>query len=779
MKEQKQINRRLCALMLLVLSCAVQAAVPVDVNDSVSHHVIVPQCRSYGFTAGQPVIQIDQVKAQIELTSDVTARTTLELTLSNWSTQDQTAELMLPIPAGMVLPDICPGQDRTRIRTDLLQADEVKAIIQQLVTDTNDPALMEFWDADFLQSPVFSVPSRSTSTLCLSYVQALNVQDNRIDYVLPRTESLEYRVPWEITVHIRSAQSVCAVYSPSHELDIHREHDSWITAKNTAEYSSVPGPFQLYYLLEGDGLNATILSFPANNYDGGYFLLLAGLPTSPISPAEAIKRELTLVLDRSGSMKGTKIEQAKEAVSQVISDLDEGEAFNLITYNNSAEHFSHEPLLKDSSTEAAALDFVSRITAEGGTNLYGALEEALLQPPKEGMLPLILFVTDGRPTRGNTSELEIRDLVLSANPYYRRVYTLGVGYDLNAPLLDGMAEFSLARSMFVAPDEAVGGAIRDIFANFARPMLADPWVRSVAQDGSSETPRIYNTLPFSIQDLFKGDPLVMIGQYVGQAPFDIEISGNYLNEMRSFSFPFDPSTASVKHGFIPRLWTSRAIAAIIDEIRQMGADPSLQRADARLWDLSVAMVDSSLSSGILTEYTAFFGTGEVDLLDYEALLFYAWADLFDRAVSVRVGRGAVNQSLNLSILRAQSILNRDNRFLDQDMYEVAIPTIQQFNDLSFFYGGFWMEGTLLMPASAEDEPATQVSIPFGSTAYFDMADRLAERGQQGCLSLAQDVALMDNGKFTIVEMPESTRATDETIPDVSPELPDFSGWRRR
>jgi len=771
MEKYHRITLGLSMLMALVLSGATQADVPVDVNDVSSHHVIVPQCRSYGFTVDQPVIEITQVKALIELTSDVTARTTLEVTLQNWSTLDQTAEVMLPIPEGMILPDMCPDPRWAPIRTELIEGDEVKPIIQQLVTDVNNPALMEFWGANFLSSPTYLVGARSTVTLCLTYVQALQADGNRIDYVLPRTESLDYEVPWEITVQIRTGRAVCAVYSPTHKLDIHQESDTWITAKNAPEYVNVPGPFQMYYLLEDEGLNATILSFPADNYDGGYFLLLAGLPTSPISEANAIKRELTLVLDKSGSMKGTKIEQARQAVSQVISELDEGEAFNLITYNNDIDHFNNEPLLKDTITEEAALSFISTIDAGGSTNLHGALEEALLQAPMEGMLPLILFVTDGKPTSGETSEVAIRDLVLSSNPYNRRVYTLGVGYGVNAPLLDGMAEFSLARSMFVAPDEAVGTAIRDIFANFARPMLTDPWVRSVSPDGSSEMARIYNALPFTIHDLFKGDQLVLIGQYVGQAPFDIEISGNYLNDLRTFSFPFDPSTASTRNGFIPRLWTSRAIAAIIDEIRQLGADPAFHQEDERLWDLAVAMVDFSLSFGILTEYTGFFGTGEVDLLNYTDLLFYTWNDLFDRAVSVRTGKGAVNQSLNLNILRSQSILNRTNRFLDRNMDEVNTWTIQQFNDLSFFYGGFWMEGTLLMPASGQEEPAPEKDIKFASTEFFDMADRLAERARQGCLSLAQDLVLLEDGNFTIVEMPESIRMPVWMDPDYSPNLP--------
>ena len=210
MEKYNKNTLNLSILMVLISSSAAWADVPVEVNDVTAHHVMVPQCRSYGFTVVQPVIQITEVKAQVELTSDMTARTTLQVELQNWSSREQTAEVMLPIPDGTVLPDICPDTRWTPLRTEFLPSGEAKSMIQQLVTDVNDPALMEFWGFDFMRSPIFSVPPDSMSTLCLTYVQALEPRGNRIDYTLPRTESLEYNVPWEITVQIRTGRAVCA-----------------------------------------------------------------------------------------------------------------------------------------------------------------------------------------------------------------------------------------------------------------------------------------------------------------------------------------------------------------------------------------------------------------------------------------------------------------------------------------------------------------------------------------------------------------------------------------
>ena len=727
-----------------------------NVAETTANHIVVPHCRSYGFsTSSEPAIRIVKVRAQVEIAPDLRADTTLTIELENMSAEDQRLELYAPVPDGVVVQGIRLGQEAVPIEAEVLTPGEAADITEQLVLQVNDPSLMEFLGASFVRSTPFSMGPHAQSSILLTYRQTLKDRDHLVDYTLPRTESLQYQVPWETSVVIRSNQAVGGVYSPSHKLDVRRSSATEVYATNRSEYGTVSGPFQLYYLLETQGLAVSTLAFPADHYDGGYFLLIASVPSRLAGNDATIKREITLVLDRSGSMKGVKIEQVKEAASQVISGLEDGEAFNLITYASDVTHFSDRPLLKDALSADAALSFIRPIEAKGSTNLHGALQEALLQPPMEGMLPLILFLTDGLPTSGEKSEVKIRDLVISSNPYNRRVFTLGVGYDLNAPLLDALAEHSLARSIFVTPEDNVGNAIRDVFGQVSRPILTDAWIYTPAAEGSELPSRTYNVLPFLLPDMFQGDQLVLLGQYVGQDPFTIEMGGNYLNRQQSFVFPFDPNTADIRKGFIPRLWAARVVAAIIDELRELGADPNFQRSDDRLFDLAVAMVDFSLKYGVLTEYTSFFGSGAVDLLNYGDLLYFGWLDLFDRAVSVRTGKGAVNQSINLDLLRSQSILNRDNLYLDKDMQEVKTTTLQQFNDLAFYYrDGQWIESTLLLPSDSNDTVG-RADIEFGSQAYIDLADRLTRQGRQGSLSLAADVVLWESNTLTFVDMPDS------------------------
>ncbi len=751
-------------VIVLALLGAVFGAGPAPGQETSSEpdHVVVPQCRSYGFSrAGQFAISVTGVQAFVQMSHEATAETTLIFELENRSSLPQSAELLVPAP-DEVKAELFQAGIVASLAGRMLDRSEATTLCGRIVVETNDPALMEFVETKLFHSDPFVLAPQATATITACYRQPLEWLGNHVDYLLARTEFIGYQVPWEITVSIEASSPLSTIYSPSHNLDIQNDGDRRASVTALAETSTKAGPFRLYYLLEDpQGLTATALIYPSQSFDGGYFAFLAGLPRDVPDDGHDIKRELTLVLDRSGSMQGVKIEQVKQAAREVISGLATGETFNLITYNDTIDTLSDQPLQKNTATMQAAFTYLDSISAQGSTNLYGALETALEQEPTQGFLPLILFLTDGLPTTGQTSEIKIRDLVLSSNPYKRRVYTLGVGYDLNAPLLDGLAEYSLARSIFLTPEDDVQIAIRQVFSSMSRPLFTDLGIRSVSMEGASEAQRTYNVLPFTIPDLFQGDQAVLIGQYVGQDPFLLEIQGNYRNAVTSFSCPVIPQLGSQSQGFVPRLWAGRVTAQIINEIRQLGADPELTRNNGRLWDLSTAMVDMSLRWGILTEYTSFFGDGTVDLVDYGDLLYSGWTDLYDRAVRSREGMPAVNQSLNLNILKYQKVLNRDNLYLDRNMNEVRTTTIQHINDLAlYYYWGLWLDSELLLPPSDPDAEIETIEIQFGSPEFMELAQRLAGRGQQGCLSMPEDVGLWESDKVTFVRMPAQVHVPD-------------------
>jgi Ca-activated chloride channel family protein len=717
-------------------------------------NVLIPQSRGRAFAPErQGGVEITRVSVLVDIVETM-ATTTVEIDLVNETNRRQEAELIVPVPDGAVVRGFAYDGPHGPISAEVLPREEARRIYQGLVARIRDPALVEFVGYNLIRSSVFPVEPRGKQKVRLTYEHLLEVDGNRVDYVLPRTESLQYAVPWEVTAHIKAKQPISTVYSASHRMEIERVSGRHLSVKVTTDACKEPGPFRLSYLLQSDGVTASMFAYPDPKVGGGYFLLLAGLPAEMTrnQDTEPVKREITLVIDRSGSMRGEKVEQAREAALQIIAGLREGESFNIIIYSNTVEWFSERPVIKDRSTDRAARRYIEGITATGGTNIYDALSAALNQKPTPGTLPLVLFLTDGLPTVGQTSEIAIRDLVTKANPHQRRVFTFGVGFDVNAALLEKIADESRARAEFVLPSEDVEVKVGNVFKRLTGPILASAELCVVDRDGSAALGRTRDILPAKLPDLFEGDRLVVLGQYVGDEPLSFKLQGDYFGKERAFQFGFDFDKASAKNGFVPRLWASRKIAELIDAVRQMGADPSASANDPKAKELVDEIVRLSTEFGILTEYTAFLAREGTDLSSVTAVRREAADRLSERALRVRSGMGGVNQGLNSVRQKSQTELNGRNFYYDEHLNEVSISNVQQINDKAYYNRrGRWIDSTLV---ERENVTPAQV-IAFGSQEYFDLAERLAQENRQGSIALTGDILLMVDSKPVLIQAPKA------------------------
>lgn len=716
-------------------------------------NVIVPQSRARAFAADRRrAIEITEISALVDILES-TAITTIEIRLHNTTAQRQEAELIVPVPDRAVVRGFAYDGPGGEITAKVLPRDEAKRIYEQLVSKIRDPALVEFVGYNLIRSSVFPVEANGKQKVRLTYEHILEVDGNRVDYVLPRTESLEYAVPWKITANIKAKRPISTVYSASHKLEIKRVSDKEMKVEIATEAVKEPGPFRLSYLLQENGVTASMFAYPDEKVGGGYFLLLAGLPAKAPKTGDspAIKREVTLVIDRSGSMRNEKIEQVKEATLQIIAGLKKGEAFNICIYNNTVEWFSKKPVIKTKENEEAARKYISGIMATGGTNIHDALAEALSQEPIDGMLSIVLFLTDGLPTVGNTSEVAIRNIVIKSNPYHRRVFTFGVGVDVNAPLLEKIAAESRAKAEFVLPKENVEVKIGKVFKRLTGPILADTELDIVKGDGEPAIGRTRDILPDKLPDMFEGDQIVLLGQYVGGEPITFKISGNYLGRGRTFKFTFEFDKADVRNGFVPRLWASRKIAQLIDAVRQMGAEPGSCSDDPKVKELVDEIVRLSTEFGILTEYTAFLAREGTDLGARDEVHREAAEVLSSRAMRERSGLGAVSQSFNMARQKSEARLNLRNDYFDAKMNRVSVANVQQINDRAYYRRGRRWVDSRLVTKEAEVQPKRV--IEFGSKEFIELAEKLARENRQGSIALRGDVLLVVDGEPVLIKMP--------------------------
>jgi len=703
-------------------------------------NVIIPYRRPSPLAPERPSqVEISNISARIDIVES-TATTTVEVKMLNNSRIRQEAELMFPVPDGAVIRGFAyDGPGGQEITAEVLPKEQARKLYQQLVSRIRDPGLAEFAGYNLIRSSVFPVDPSGNQKVRLTYEHLLDADGKRVDYLLPRTESLKDSIPISVTANIKAKHPISTVYSASHKLDTQRISPTEITVRIVPEAEREPGPFRLSYLTEDNGLSASIFAYPDQKVGGGYFLLLAGLPVETITAKTPVmKREVTLVLDRSGSMRNEKLKQVKEASLQIIAGLAKGEAFNVVIYSNTVESFSKKPVIKDGQTEQAAKAYIDGINAIGGTNIYDALKYAFDQEPTAGMLPIVLFLTDGLPTVGRSSEIEIRELAAKSNPHKRRVFTFGVGLDVNAPLLSSIADETRARAEFVLPKEDVEVKVGKVFKQLTGPVLSDGRIDVLQQNGEPALGRTRDIIPAKLLDMFEGDRLVLLGQYIGQEPIVFEISGNYLGKENKFRFTFKFDKAAVQNGFVPRLWACRKIAQLIDAIRQMGASPAVNKDNPKLKELVDEIVKLSTDFGILTEYTSFLAREGTNFANRTRMVDDAATALSMGAMGIRTGAGGISQSFNINGQKNQTTLNYTNSYLNERMEQVSVANIQQINDLAFYrQGGRWIDSSLLAGGQIRPDRI----IEYGSPEYFELAEQLAREGRQGLLSLPGDVMI--------------------------------------
>lgn len=707
---------------------------------ALASNVIVPQQSAISL-AGRGGVEMTGVRVRTEIAGQ-TAVTEMKIYLLNRSRSAQEAELMLPVPENAVFRGFDFGGKGKEPSAELLPREKARKIYEGIVRRMRDPALLEFADTGLVRTSVFPVPGNGTQVLKLVYEQVLASVNGRVDYVIPRSESLAYSIPWRFEVLVRSKDPISTVYSPSHELEVRRISPTSIRAVSKKESARAPGSFRISCLRQQSDITASLMAYPEPG-GGGYFLLLAGLPAATDAANKMRKREVTLVIDRSGSMRGKKIKQVREAAEKIVSELDDGEAFNIITYNESVDCFSSAPVIRNRQTHRGAIDFIRAIRPSGGTNIHDAIFEALRQKPVPGMLPLVIFLSDGLPTIGRISEEQIRDVAMRENRYQRRIFTVGVGPNVNAPLLDRIALQARGVSEYVLSDDQLTYRLESLFRKLSGPVLASPEISAQDSRGNPCPDRFTDMLPQQLPDLYKGDQLVLLGRYRKEKSVTFMLSGDYLGKKRHFRFQFKLDSASTRNSFVPRLWASRKIAYLVDQVRQSGNG---NKRNATVSDeLTREIVNLSVEFGILTEYTAFFARQGSCPDEYKEILRQTSMNLRSRALNHRHGLHAVNQSMNFLFQSSQKVLNYRNSYVDSRMNHVQTAAVQQINDLAFYNrDGKWIDSRAMKPGRMKTQATV---VKFGSPEFSDLFARLMRQNRQGAASLNGDVIVEVGGRL--------------------------------
>lgn len=652
---------------------------------------------------------------------------------------------LFPLPAGVTVSQLTMWVNGIAIEAKILPKEEARAIYDEIVRQLRDPALLEYVGSSAIQANIFPIPPHEERQIEIEYQQIVPAENGLIRYLYPQSTNLYTNLPLEsqsIHVDIHSNEAIRAIYSPSHPVSINRDGEFRATIGFEETNVTPTQDFELYYTVSPEAIGLNLLSYKEAGEDGFFLMLIS--PTVEVDPNQVVAKDVVIVLDTSGSMEGEKMSQAKAAAQYIVDHLHPQDRYNIITFSTGIRLFV--PNLIPAPSTPDYVDFIDHLETVGGTNISEALLEAVAQGDNERPLTVI-FLTDGLATEGITETPLLLNAVQQAAPANTRLFAFGVGDDVDTLLLDSLTANHRGTTTYVRPSQAVDEAVSGFYAKVSTPVLADI---SIEVDGVTVEQLYPQTLP----DLFAGTQLILTGRYREGGAATITLRGDVNGNEQTFTYADNSFHNSGGEPFIPRLWATRAIGYLLNEIRLHGESTELVQS----------IINLSIRYGIITPYTSY-------LIEEDDILSQASRDqMAEEAMEILQmppqvsGADAVDEAAaagGLANAEAPAPM-ATSEMMDGEGKSVQ-ETVQLVGSKTFVYrAGVWID-TSYSPDSQIPE-----QVGFLSDAYFDLLSAAPDLGQY--LALGEQVIVVYQGIAYQIVAGEGQ--SEVTVPDVviAPEI---------
>jgi Ca-activated chloride channel homolog len=557
-------------------------------------------------------LPVKSIKLDVKINGQV-ATTHVEQVFRNDTPYTLEGTYFFPIPETASIVEFAIWENGKKLVGEVRSREEARRIYDEIVRKQRDPGLLEYAGKDLFQASIFPIPPNSDKKLELTYSQVLKAESGTVAYRYPlgtgrnlwnqpismieedsiRRNSTQQKFGTVSgSIEIVAKQALRNIYSPSHSIETKRKGETG--ANISFETSNNDKDFQMFYGLSDKDFGMSLLTYREAGKEG-YFLLQLS-PKDNVSEKELVNKDIVFVLDTSGSMADEgKMEKARSALLFGIKNLREGDRFNVISFAGE-EHLMESGLIQaDASGKKRGDEFVKKLQPTGGTNINDAMLAAMRQFNSTERPKMLVFMTDGLPTVGESNVDRIIANVEKGKFQNVRLFTFGVGYDVNTTLLDKLAADNSGVSDYIEPKEDLEVKVGNFFTKVNSPVLTDLDL----DFGGVQTDLMY---PRKLTDLFKGSQITLIGRYKNERDLKdltLRLKGKNGSESRSFAYEnLDFPMRAEDNTFLPRLWATRRVGWLMEQIRANGNQSELRNE----------IVELGTKYGIVTPYTSYLAT---------------------------------------------------------------------------------------------------------------------------------------------------------------------------
>jgi Ca-activated chloride channel family protein len=714
---------------------------------------------------GYLTVRYHRVTARIE---DGHAVTRVEQEFYNPHDISVTGRYLFPVPPEAILSRFEATVDGERQHATRQDATATNEELYAIIADLRDPSLLQYVDWESLVFDL-TLPPGGARVMRLEYEEVLTPTGGlyRYRYVLGTERySSEALDEVSVLVDLSLSSGLASLYSSSHDVTVERMGATRARVTWNAHRVLPTEDWELFFAPADGGFGGGLLTGERDGH--GHFLFLFS-PEAEQRQADVLPKDIVFVIDSSGSMSGDKIEQARDALHFILGQLGNDDRFTIIGFDDRLHVFDYALQPVEDGVLRNARRYLDLLSADGSTDLESALQtalEILLGSGERASTRMVVFLTDGLPTAGVTDEDLIASTVAQTNDAVGgRLHVFGVGYDVNTHLLDRLAADNGGTVTYVRPGENLELALSGFYAKVADPLLTEI---EVAFDGMVISDQYPQVLP----DLFQGSSLLLTGRYDASSDLvSVRVRGRAGNERREYVYHIDLAEAG-GHDFVPRLWATRRVGALLDRVRVEGGSRDLEEEIRGL----------GLDYGIVTPYTTFVIAGQADGAASSANMdLYNRTELNQASGQVTIDARVQNQMYQQA---SQANLATGANVADYGGQSLARVGVQQV-DLSLLRGEQVRDAVVTTDWIAHNVDVDR-TVTFGSDEYFALAGDPEARlflqsGRNVIFGYGGEViAIQDTGDVPVHPVDEmgqvATHGRSNSQLDVVPAVPIWLAW---
>ncbi len=543
------------------------------------------------------------------------AKTEVDQIFVNTGNVDVEAVYSFPVPRQASLSEVSLWIDGQEVVGEVMEKQQAKKVYNEQKAKGNDTALAEKNSYKTFDVRVSPVRAGRDTRIRLVYYQPVEIDLNIGRYVYHLEEGgfdKNQNAFWSVddvvnetfnfNLKLKSAYPVKNVRVPDYEQQAvitkttskeNNMGEVYDVHLSFPEGSTLSKDIVFYYRLK-DTTPARVELVPYRDGEDGSFMVV-------VTPGGALERisegtDWTFVLDVSGSMSGEKIYTLGEGVAKVINKMSPEDRFRVITFSSGAQDFSRGYRQATKGNIIKMAKNIKNLKTGGSTALFAGLEMAYKGMDHDRTTGIIL-VTDGVANDGPSKDMDIIEL---HRKYDVRLFTFVIGNSANRPLLDRLAKDSGGFAMDISCSDDIIGRILQAKAKIRHECLYNTELKFSGA-------KVKNLTPVYLGNLYKGQQVVVFGQYDEPGNVEIKLTGRIGGEQKTWTCRAILPENDTDNPEIERLWALSAINDVMAVIQEKGARK----------DLRGKVVKLGTDYSLVTDYTSMVVVKEIEMENME------------------------------------------------------------------------------------------------------------------------------------------------------------------